>query len=283
MARMSNRRKLAIATWRAPREGNIYGKLTLDATQALAYLEAKRTESGERVTMTTLVGKAIASALASEPTLNGRLRINRYVPYDSVDVAFLVQISQGADLAQVTVRGVDQKSVVEVASELRSRAERLRAGDDPEFKKSSRLVKVMPVWLMRRMLWLAGFLNTGLGIPAFGQKRFPFGSCVVTSVGMFGLDEGFAPPTPFLRVPVYVLVGAVRERPAAVDGKVVVRPEVTITATIDHRFIDGYQGGVLANAFRNVFDNPWSLDGLDGPPQTARRPRAAVARQGSAR
>jgi pyruvate dehydrogenase E2 component (dihydrolipoamide acetyltransferase) len=29
MAKMSTRRKLAIATWRSPREGNIYGKMTL--------------------------------------------------------------------------------------------------------------------------------------------------------------------------------------------------------------------------------------------------------------
>lgn len=29
------RRKLAIATWASPREGNIYGKLTVDATERL--------------------------------------------------------------------------------------------------------------------------------------------------------------------------------------------------------------------------------------------------------
>ena len=37
MPKMSTRRKLAIATWSSPREGNIYGKLTLDATEALAF------------------------------------------------------------------------------------------------------------------------------------------------------------------------------------------------------------------------------------------------------
>src|SRR5437868_3292437 len=39
MSKMSTRRKLAIATWGNPGEGNIYGKLTLDATEALAYLD----------------------------------------------------------------------------------------------------------------------------------------------------------------------------------------------------------------------------------------------------
>jgi pyruvate dehydrogenase E2 component (dihydrolipoamide acetyltransferase) len=33
---MSTRRKLAISTWDAPREGNIYGKLTVDAGPGMA-------------------------------------------------------------------------------------------------------------------------------------------------------------------------------------------------------------------------------------------------------
>ena len=44
---MTTRRKLAIATWDAPREGNIYGKLTVDATQALAYIQRQVNEAGD--------------------------------------------------------------------------------------------------------------------------------------------------------------------------------------------------------------------------------------------
>ena len=60
---MSTRRKLAIATWSAPREGNIYGKLTVDATHALAYLDKVRAETGEKVTITHFVGKVVAAGV----------------------------------------------------------------------------------------------------------------------------------------------------------------------------------------------------------------------------
>jgi hypothetical protein len=40
--RLNHRRKLAIATYDAPREANIYGKLTVDASQALAYIDPLR-------------------------------------------------------------------------------------------------------------------------------------------------------------------------------------------------------------------------------------------------
>mgnify|MGYP002635071220 CR=1 FL=1 len=62
MARMSVRRKLAIATWSAPREGNIYGKLTVDARPALAYVEQQREATGEKITITHVVGAAVARA-----------------------------------------------------------------------------------------------------------------------------------------------------------------------------------------------------------------------------
>jgi pyruvate dehydrogenase E2 component (dihydrolipoamide acetyltransferase) len=77
---------------------------------------------------------------------------------------------------------------------------------------------------------------------------------------MLGIDEGFAPPTPFARVPLYVLLGAIREQPAVVDGEIVIQPQMTLTATVDHRFVDGYQAAVLANTVRDLFANPWQLD-----------------------
>jgi hypothetical protein len=124
---MSTRRKLAIATWGAPDEGPIYGKLTVDATEAVAYLAHVRATTGEKITLTHLVG------------------------------------------------------------------------------------------------------------------------------------------TPFARVPVLVLVGAVRDGVVAIDGAPVVRKQLTITATIDHRFLDGFQGGVLAKVVRDQLENPWQLDGIERP------------------
>lgn len=269
------RRKLAIATWSSPREGNIYGKLTIDATRALAYLEHLREVSGEKITITHLVGKAVALALSKAPGLNGRIVLGRYVQHETVDVAFLVSLDDGKDLAKAKVERANEKPVVEIARELKARAGRLRKGEDAEFEKSKGLVRLLPTWLLRPLLWLTGFLTSALGLRAMGLERFPFGSCIITSVGMFGLDEGFAPPTPFARVPVYVLVGAVRERAAVVDGQVVPQPQLTLTATIDHRFIDGAQGGVLAKVVRHALEHPWTLDGLEAPPERMAVPRLA--------
>jgi hypothetical protein len=262
------RRKLAIASWRGPREPNIYGKLELDATEALAYLADVRARSGERVTLTHLVGRATGVALASEPSLNGRISLGRYVPNDRVSLAFLVTMPDGSDLARARVDHIDRKGLPTIAAELRERSERLRTGADDDWEQSKRIVRVLPTPLLRPLVWLTGWLTSSLGVgaEALGLERQPFGSAIVTSVGMLGLDEAWVPPTPFARVPLYVLIGAVRDRAVVVDGVVVVRPMLTVTATIDHRYIDGFQAATLARVFRRVFEDPWSLDAPDGTP-----------------
>lgn len=260
MNQMTTRRKLAIATWAPPAEGNIHGKLTVDATEALAYIEHLRATTGEKVTLTHLVGKAIGNALAQAPGLNGYLRFGRYIPHDHVNLTFLVALEEGADLAKAKVDDIDKKSVVEIAKELRARAERLRQGKDDDFEKSKGVLRMLPTWLIRPLLAVSGWLTGSLGIsmPALGLERFAFGSGVLTSVGMFGLDEGYAPFTPFARVPVLVVLGALRDAVVPIDGAPAIRKQLTITATIDHRFLDGYQGGVLAKVVRATIEDPWN-------------------------
>lgn len=269
------RRKLAIAAWSAPREGLIHGKLDLDVDEATAWLDTVRTRTGHKVTMTHLVGAAVARALAREPSLNGTIRFGRFVPHDRVDITFLVAMPDGSDLAKARVDDVDRRHPADVARELAERVERLRTGGDDDWETSKAAIRWMPTWLLRRVVWLTGWLASSLGldIPALGVQRFAFGSAVITNVGMFGVDEAYVPPTPFARVPLWVLVGAVREVPSVRDGEVVVAHQVTLSVTIDHRFIDGFQAGTLAAEVRRVFADPWSMDTEPDPSSAPELPQ----------
>ncbi len=268
MAKLSARRKLMIASWRAPQEGNIYGKLTVDVTQALAYVAWLRKTTGEKVTITHLVGRAVGAALAAAPSLNGVIRFGGFVGHPTVSVSYLVALDDGKDLAKAKVEDADKKGVAEIAAELRQLAEKLRTGKDENFEKSKGPLQLLPTWLIAPLVRFTGWITSVLGIavPALGLERYPFGAAIITNVGVFGLDEGWAPPTPWAHVPTYVLIGAVKESPVVIEGSVVVRPLLTLCATIDHRFIDGAQGGKLAKVVRAILENPWQLEGLDGPP-----------------
>ena len=121
--------------------------------------------------------------------------------------------------------------------------------------------------MLRPVVAATGFLASSIGVTLkpLGIQPFPFGSCIITNVGMFGVDEAFVPPTPFARVPLYILVGSVRERPAVVDGQIKAQPQLTITATIDHRFIDGAQLGTLAKVVRAYLEDPYRFAPIAEP------------------
>jgi pyruvate/2-oxoglutarate dehydrogenase complex dihydrolipoamide acyltransferase (E2) component len=258
----STRRKLAIATWSAPQAGVIYGQLGIDMSAALLHIEKLRAESGLKISITHLVGKAVALGLRAAPGLNGRIHLGKFIAFDSVDFSYLVALEEGGDLGKVKIESADETSVIEIAQQLADAAAKLRAGKDDDFNKSKPLLRLLPTWLLRPIAKMTGWLAGSLGarIRFLGVEPFPFGACCVTSVGMFGIEVGYAPHTPWARTPMLITICQIKDQVVALDGEAVVRPILTITATIDHRFIDGFAGGKFAKTVRRVLEDPQLLD-----------------------
>lgn len=264
-----------MATWRAPKESRLHARMAVDATAVLRYCREQTAAGGVRVTPGVVVGVAFQRAVEQVPAFHHRVVLGRVVPFSSHDVAFAVDIGDGDDLAPTKVLAVDGKSVVDVAAELAEGAARLRARRDRPHATATGLANTLPWFLLRPVLATASLLNGGLGVPAFGQPAHPLGSLFVTNIGSFGLDEGYVAAVPFARVPLYVCLGAVADAPMAVDGQVVVRPQLVMTATSDHRLVDGAHAAALARRVRASLADPWSLDRIApaGAGQAAGPPR----------
>lgn len=239
--------------------------MAVDASAVLAYCARRRAESGVMVTPGVVVGMAFHRGVLTVPEFHNRVVFGRIRPFLSYDVAFAVDIGDGDDLAPTKVRAVDTKTVVEVARELEAGAARLRARADADFQKTSGIADVVPWWALRPVLSAASLLNGGIGVRAFGQPAHPLGSMFVTNIGSFGLDEGYVAPVPLARVPLYVCVGAVSDVPMAIDGEVVVRPQIVVTATADHRLVDGAHAARLARFVRIALADPDLLDVVTRP------------------
>jgi len=89
---------------------------------------------------------------------------------------------------------------------------------------------------------------------------------MITSIGMFGIPQGFAPLARFYGMPLLVLVGEIQDKPMAVDGQVVIRPVMSLTATIDHRYADGWHISQLIKPFKAYLGNPAAFEPDPAPP-----------------
>jgi pyruvate dehydrogenase E2 component (dihydrolipoamide acetyltransferase) len=254
-------RKLAGSFWGPPNDPQFYGDLELDAGTLLEYLHQLREQTGAHVTVTHAVGRAVAHGLEAVPDLRVRLARGREYPRESIDVFFIVA-AEGGELTGCKVDRANEKSLVEIAAELGSSRASISSGDDDSFGKAKQMLDILPRRLLRAAMRLSAWLTSDLNLdlPALGVRRQAFGSAMITSVGMWGISRAYSPLAGYYRVPVLVLVGAVTQRPAAVAGQVVVRPMLTLTATFDHRYADGYQAAKFAQAVQDYCSDPAAFE-----------------------
>lgn len=255
-------RKLAWAAWGRPHDPQFFGDLEIDAGAMLAYIELVRRSTGVHLTVTHLVGRAVAHGLAAVPGLRVRLARGRQYIRESVDVFFIVATGGGSELTGVKIRDADRKPAVELGQELAGRCAALAGGEDPEFGRGKALLTRLPPralrWALRAGAWLTSDLN--LDLTRLGMPRQAFGGAMITSVGGWGITRAYSPLAHYYRVPVLVLVGEVQSRPVAVAGGVVVRPVLTLTATFDHRYVDGFHVAGLARAVRGYCEHPAAFE-----------------------
>src|SRR5213594_4367888 len=191
-------RRVATQAWRPPEDPSVYAQLDIPMRSALAYVERLREESGVRVTVTHLVARGVALALRQYPQLNGIVARGRIMLRDSVDIFLQVAIEGGTELSGIKIARADVKSVLEIAREMETRVERLRARQDRQVERTKSLLDRIPLLLLGPVMRTIAYLvyDLDLDLTRLGVVKDEFGSAMVTNVGMFGLAQAYAPHAP---------------------------------------------------------------------------------------
>lgn len=254
-------RKLAAAMWRAPNDPHIFGSVDIDMTAAEAFLADYNERHRSKATVTHLVTRAVAMTLARHPEFNAKVGWWRLHQRTRVDIFCQVATDGGRDLSGFKIDGADTLSIAAIAGALGGAAKAIRADEDPAFRRSRSLFRRLPLWAVRMVIGSMSLLTNTLNLhfPRLGMPRDPFGSAMVTSIGMMDVDTGFAPFTPIARCPLIATVTRVRLRPWVVDGRVEPRPILRLCGTFDHRVIDGYHAAEISAEVERLITAPESL------------------------
>lgn len=186
-----------------------------------AYLaeRAGKNAEPEKVSLNDLLLKAVAVALRAHPETNSSFVIEADGPvilrHQNVDLSVAVAVTDG--LVTPVIRSADQKSVLEIAREVRDFATRARAK------------KLKP-------------------------EEMTGGTFSVSNLGMYGIEEFSAvinPPEGAI-----LAVGAVRDEPVLKNGAVVAGKRLRMTMSCDHRVVDGAVGAVFLKTLRALLEKP---------------------------
>lgn len=186
-------------------------------------------EKGIRVTATAILLKAIGIAQRLHPaSRTAILPWGRTVTFNDIVAGFTVERYVGPQPAVFfgSIDAPDSKPLVQVAEELRAYGED-EISTVPQLDIENKFNN-MP-WLFRRfILWL------GMRFPKV-RLRYLGATFGVSSLGKFGCT-GLIPPCVSTST---FGVGAIEQRAVVRDGRIEVRPMMTLILNFDHRLIDG--------------------------------------------
>ena len=171
-----------------------------------------------KLSINDIIIKVTAAALMQHPQVNASFqdKVVRY--YDHADIGVAVAIEDG--LITPVIRSADQKSLSQIAAEIRELAERAK----------SRKLK---------------------------PEEYTGATFSVSNLGMFGISEFTAiinPPEGGI-----LAIGSMTPQPVVRDGEVVVRQMMRVTMSCDHRLIDGATGAKFLQTFKKILENPLYL------------------------
>ena len=171
-----------------------------------------------KISINDIIIKVAAAALMQHPQVNASFQEKFIRYYEHADVGVAVAIEDG--LITPVVRSADQKSLSEIAAEVRELAERAR----------SRRLK---------------------------PEEYTGASFSISNLGMFGIDEFTAvinPPEGAI-----LAVGAMSAKPVVRENEIVIRQMMRVTMSCDHRVIDGATGAKFLQTFKKILENPLYL------------------------
>jgi pyruvate/2-oxoglutarate dehydrogenase complex dihydrolipoamide acyltransferase (E2) component len=259
-------RKMATVIYDRPTDARVLGSLDIDAEACVEFIAKKRAE-GTKITITHIFTAVLARTLADEAAIiNCFVRRGRIYPRDDVSIFLAVDVG-GKDMSGVRIKRAHTKTVTEIHDEMAARVRKHEGADQNKMVRKKDSLAKLPYPLRRAafsaMRW--GVYEAGLNLRFTGLHENMFGSAMITNIGSFGLDIGYPALMPAGNVPVVVAMGTIEKRAVVRDDEIVARNVLPLSATFDHRIVDGHQVYLLAKGIKRRLADPESLD---RPPET---------------
>jgi pyruvate dehydrogenase E2 component (dihydrolipoamide acetyltransferase) len=189
-----------------------------DVTNLLALRQQLSDIHNLKLSVNDLILRAVALALLEHPNVNASWGDEAITQHGEVHVGVAVSTPEG--LITPVIRNADQKSITEIAAEVRSLADKAK--------------------------------NRKLRPEEYQGSTF-----TISNLGAWGIEEFTAiinPPNSAI-----LAIGAASAQPVVIDRQVVIRDRMKVTMSCDHRVIDGAAGAEYLKTLRLLIEQPVRL------------------------
>jgi pyruvate dehydrogenase E2 component (dihydrolipoamide acetyltransferase) len=208
-------KRLAESTGPIP---HFYLTADYDVTNLLSLRQQLNEIENAKISVNDFVIRAAALALLHHPNVNASWGDDAITQHGEIHIGIAVSTPEG--LITPVVRNADQKSVMEIATDVRALADKAK--------------------------------NRKLRPDEYQGSTF-----TISNLGAWGIEEFTAiinPPNVAI-----LAIGAAASQAVVVDKQVVVRDRMKITMSCDHRVVDGAAGAEYLKTLRQYLEQPVRL------------------------
>jgi pyruvate dehydrogenase E2 component (dihydrolipoamide acetyltransferase) len=208
-------RRLAESTGPIP---HFYLTVDYDVTNLLSLRQQLNEIEGAKISVNDFVIRAAALALRHHPNVNASWGDEAISQHGEIHIGVAVSTPEG--LITPVVRNADQKSLADIANEVRSLVEKVK--------------------------------NRKLRPEEYQGSTF-----TISNLGAWGIEEFTAiinPPNSAI-----LAIGAAASQPVVIDRQVVIRDRMKVTMSCDHRVVDGAAGAEYLRTLRQYIEQPVRL------------------------
>lgn len=198
---------------------HFYLTAAVDVTDLLVFREtvndSLKAADGPKVSVNDFLVRAAASALRENAGVNVSFGGDTLLLHHGVHIGVAVSVEAG--LVVPVIRDADRRTVSQIATETKEKADRARIG------------KLRP-------------------------DEMTGGTFTISNLGMYGIEQFAAvinPPEAAI-----LAVGAATDELRLIDGEVVNRKIMRLTLSADHRAIDGSTGALFLRDLTKLLENP---------------------------
>jgi pyruvate dehydrogenase E2 component (dihydrolipoamide acetyltransferase) len=208
-------KRLAESTGPIP---HFYLTVDFDVTNLLSLRQQMNEIDNVKISVNDFVIRAAALALLHHPNVNASWGDQAIEQHGEIHIGVAVSTPEG--LITPVVRNADQKSLAEIAGEVRALADKAK--------------------------------NRKLRPEEYQGSTF-----TISNLGAWGIEEFTAiinPPNVAI-----LAIGAATSRPVVIEGQVVIRDRMKVTMSCDHRVVDGAAGAEYLRTLRQYVEQPVRL------------------------
>jgi pyruvate/2-oxoglutarate dehydrogenase complex dihydrolipoamide acyltransferase (E2) component len=219
-------------------KNTIHGFTEVDITEPRRLIKEHFEREGEKLSFTAYIVTCLAQVIKEHPQLNSFIRGKRLVMLDDVTVSVLIEREVAGEKVPepIGIKQAQIKTFRQIHNEIRETKK--QQSDKIGSLSDQTCIRHIPNFLLKTFIRMAD-KNIKMA------KRY--GKVAVTAVGMFSKEAVWF--IPHGSATVLITVGSISNKIIELDGNLVSREHLCITASFDHDIVDGAPASRFMNQF----------------------------------